>query len=169
MKNPGIAKRFVKNLVDNLCDFAQEQGKLDAYAERLSGYSLTPDQWQKVLNILIARQTQRGLPLLSEIHAAISDVQTPARHEAASRKGQMVFRLNGVEYVLIVRLESSVSSGEYWAIASVPKKRGGETVEAQKHIGMEATARLSLIPGAELVGFYPDDSNLIWRHETCAA
>ena len=61
--------------------------------------------------------------------------------------------------------EQNSNGEEYWAIASVTAKRHGETVELQKSIGMEAKARISLIPGAQFVGFFPDDPGRVWYGE----
>jgi len=162
MNKQKSAAEFILRLKDLFCSgLTLERGTIDEYTRKLSGYSLTSEQWQKAFDVLAERHQQRGLPALGLIVSAIREAQAPARYQEASRKGKMIFRtVDGHEYALIVRLESGVG-GDYWAIASVTTRRGGETVELQKHIGMEALARLSLIPGAQLVGIFPDDRSLI--------
>jgi len=157
---------FLNKLTTAFCpDFDPRDGTQELYAEKLSAHSLTPAQWDRVFDLLTDRHQQRGLPPLGMIYSAISEVQIPERYEALSKRGKMIFRLNGYEYALIIQLEPKAGGGEHWVIASVKGKRNGETVELQKHVDangrkISAFEKLALIPGAEFVGIYPDDPKL---------
>jgi len=154
------AEEFILRMMEGFCDYPPSRETQAFFLQRLSAYKLAPHQWDRVLNALIERHQQRTLPPLGMIYSAISEVQIPERYEAASRRGKMIFRLNGYEYALIIQLEPKAGGGEHWVIASVKGKRNGETVELQKNVGMDAHMRLALIPGAEFVGIYPDDPKL---------
>ena len=161
---------FLNKLTTAFCpDFDPRDGTQELYAEKLSTYSLSPAQWDRVFDLLTDWHRQRGLPPLGMIHTAIGEVQAPERYEASSRRGKMIFRLNGYEHALIIQLESAAGGGEHWVIASVTGHKHGEKVELQKNVGMDAHIRLALIPGAEFVGIYPDDPKLAYQGEMVTA
>ena len=139
------------------------------YFARLKEYPFTAAQWDEVER-LVARDHRWGAfpDLASLIQAAQSvaaEIAASQARETAPRRGKAIFRLNGYEYALIVQREQKSNGEGYWAIANVTAKRHGETVQLQKFIGMEAEERIALIPGAQFVGFFPDDSRLAWRGE----
>ena len=154
---------FMARLIAGFCLSAPTDAQQQEYDRALSRHSLTPDHWNRVYDLLTDWHRQKFLPPLGMIYSAISEVQIPERYEAASRRGKMIFRLNGYEYALIVQLESKSGGGEHWVIASVIGRKHGAKVELQKNAGMEAHMRLLLIPGAEFVGIYPDDPKLAWN------
>ena len=161
---------FVKRIIGIFSpNYAPEPSAQKFLVQELSRHTLTPDQWGRVIDVLKNRHVGTGLPPIGVIEQAIHEAQAPARYEASSKRGKMIFRLDGYERALIVQLESAVGGGEHWVIASVIGRKHGEKVELQKNVGMDAYIRLALIPGAEFVGIYPDDPNLVYRGEVATA
>jgi len=163
MKRSPPAKylEFLARVITEFCgSYAPDEEIQENYKRELAKYEFSREQWDQVFSALGARYSIFGLPPVSVIRAAINDLKANSRYSHdGSRRGMLYFRVDGREPVLLVQLEHAIT-GDYWAISSVQSKRGGEIVELQKHVGMDAFGRVSLIPGAEVLELYPLDPAL---------
>ena len=141
-RDNSLVAELIKRVIAEFCGaYIPPEEIQQQFVNELSEYNFTQAQWNHVFSALKARWQNTGFPPMMIIRAAISDVQAPERYNAASRMGMMHFRRNGYTYQQRIRLERQSDGGEYWAVAGMSGRKGGETVVLTPKIGMEGRLR----------------------------
>jgi hypothetical protein len=149
MPNPAVAK-FLKQLIGAFCKYPVIEGKKEVYLKKLSSFRLSDDQWDRVLDHLIDKRTDKTdeLPELKEIYTEIRNVNSINRK--LSDRAWAYFDLNGKNYALRLRNDQGV-----WVKASMLiTDRNGNKIELQKNVGQafippEDAEDLRVIPDNE--------------------
>jgi hypothetical protein len=128
MANPA-AVRFVKQLCAAFSRYPITAETRELYANKLSGWRLTQNEWDTAADRIIEVQTDDNLPSLSIIYGYLKNAKASQRDD--TNGGLATFDLNGMAYGLRVR-----NDGGVWLIADVVMRDAhGKEVHLQKHVG----------------------------------
>ena len=159
-----MAKKAVIEFVQRLIGifsptYVPEPKVQTALVTELSRHTLTPDQWERVVDVLKNRHVGTGLPHIGMIEQAIKEAKAPERVAyRVSHGGTLHYkRDNGYTYQQPTRLESG-----RWVIVNIL----GRTPTTAN---MEISAWLATIPGAELITHVPNDPDLAYQGEKLTA
>jgi hypothetical protein len=122
------AVKFVKQLVAAFCRYKVEEDTKKIYAEKISFFKLTQEQWDAALGHLMDTRQEEGLPLPSVIIEELQRQQTISTKNKTNL-GWLTFRLKG--HLHAVRIKSVDSQ---WLNATVSyKDQYGERHPLQTH------------------------------------
>lgn len=97
MANAG-ATRFLKNLCAAYCRWSIADQTKEFYLERLSRWSLKPEQWSRALSRIIAEITDDSLPALGDIYKYLKAASAETGDEKGDHVAWLLFTLDGARY-----------------------------------------------------------------------
>ena len=143
------AIRFVKQLFAAFSRFPVTNETRELYANKLSNWRLTQNEWDDALDKIIDSHKDENIPALSEIYGNLKNVT--ARRQSNSAGGLATFDLNGHAYGLRVQ-----NDGGVWLIADVVSR---DTHGVERHLQQNAGKPFGLhVPfGATNILVHPDN------------